>query len=117
VIYNFTGLNGDGGYPSSSVVVGKNGALYGTTQYGGGSTSSSPCSSAGVSGCGTAFQLTPPTTPGGPWTETILHSFTGQDGDGSIPLAGLALSSTGVLYGTTSSGGTAGNGTVFAIVP
>jgi hypothetical protein len=117
VIYNFTGLNGDGGYPSSSVVVGKNGVLYGTTQYGGGSTSASPCSSAGVSGCGTAFQLTPPSAPGGAWTETILHSFTGQDGDGSTPLAGLALSSTGVLYGTTSAGGTAGNGTVFAIVP
>jgi uncharacterized repeat protein (TIGR03803 family) len=117
VLYSFTGENGDGALPMASVVIGKNGVIYGTTAYGGSATTGSPCSSGGATGCGTAFQLTPPTTPGGPWTETILHSFTGQNGDGSIPLAGLALSSTGVLYGTTSAGGTAGNGTVFAIVP
>ena len=46
----------------------------------------------------------------------MLHSFTGQNGDGSTPLAGLALSSTGVLYGTTSAGG-AGAGVVFSIKP
>jgi len=34
-----------------------------------------------------------------------------------MPVAGLALSPDGVLYGTTSAGGTAGKGTVFAIVP
>jgi uncharacterized repeat protein (TIGR03803 family) len=61
--------------------------------------------------------LTPPSSPGGAWTETILHSFSGADGDGAIPLAGLVLSSTGILYGTTSAGGTAGRGTVFAVEP
>ncbi len=117
VIYSFTGINGDGAYPSASVVIGKNGLLYGTTQYGGSATSGSPCSYYGASGCGTVFQLTPPTTPGGSWTETVLHSFTGQTGEGSIPMAGLTLSSSGVLYGTTSGGGTAGKGTVFSIQP
>jgi uncharacterized repeat protein (TIGR03803 family) len=105
VIYSFTGANGDGTDPSASVVVGNNGVLYGTTQ-GGGST-----------GFGTVFKLVPPTALDGPWTETILHSFSDQNGDGATPLAGLALSSTGVLYGTTSAGGTAGKGTVFAIAP
>jgi len=54
---------------------------------------------------------------GGAWTEKVLHSFSDADGDGSMPLAALAMSSTGVLYGTTSAGGTAGKGTVFALVP
>jgi uncharacterized repeat protein (TIGR03803 family) len=117
VIYNFTGSDGDGAYPTANVVVDENGVLYGTTQYGGSATSGSPCSNSGVLGCGTVFELTPPATQGGAWTEKVLHSFSGQNGDGSIPVAGLALSSTGVLYGTTSAGGIAGKGTVFAIKP
>jgi uncharacterized repeat protein (TIGR03803 family) len=117
VIYNFTATNGDGEAPSAGVVVGKNGALYGTTQYGGSATSACPPSYYVLPGCGTVFGLTPPATPGGTWTEKVLHSFSGANGDGSMPVAGLALSSDGVLYGTTSAGGTAGKGTVFAIVP
>jgi uncharacterized repeat protein (TIGR03803 family) len=117
VIYSFTGVSGDGAYPSAGVVIGQHGVLYGTTEYGGSATSASPCSFYGATGCGTVFQLTPPTVPGGTWTETILHSFTGQNGDGSIPMAGLARSSSGVLYGTASAGGTAGKGTVFSVTP
>ena len=119
VIYSFTGQNGDGALPSGGVLVGKNGALYGTTQYGGSATAGSPCTLFGFSGsgCGTVFRLTPPATSGGAWTETILHSFTGQSGDGAIPLAGLTQASGGLLYGTTSLGGSAGLGTVFSIKP
>jgi len=117
VLYSFTGINGDGSYPVASVVVGKNGALYGTTQYGGNVTSVCPSSYYVLGGCGIVFELTPPTAPGGAWTETILHDFTGQNGDGALPVASLALSSTGVLYGTTSAGGAAGKGTVFAVKP
>ncbi len=116
VIYNFTGLNGDGAYPSASLVLGQNGVLYGTTQFGGGATSACPSSYYALAGCGTVFELTPPAA-GGSWTEKVLHSFSDADGDGSLPVAGLALSSAGVLYGTTSAGGTAGKGTVFAIAP
>jgi uncharacterized repeat protein (TIGR03803 family) len=117
VIYGFTAVKGDGAFPVSSVTVSKNGKIYGTTQYGGSATSGSPCSYSGITGCGTLFELTPPAAPGGPWTETILHSFTGQSGDGSLPVAGLVISSTGVLYGTTSEGGAYNKGTVFAIEP
>ena len=100
------------------MIVGPGGVLYGTTPYGGSSTSDSTCpaSYCVLGGCGTVFKLTPPTAPGGTWTETILHSFSGQNGDGATPLAGLTLSAAGVLYGTTAGGG-AGAGTVFAVKP
>src|SRR4051812_568733 len=44
--------------------VGKAGELYGTTY----------CCGEGP-GNGTVFELTPPAESGGPWTETVLHSF------------------------------------------
>jgi uncharacterized repeat protein (TIGR03803 family) len=49
---------------------------------------------------------------------TSLYSFTGTN-DGSGPLAGLVQDSDGYFYGTTSSGGQGGAGTVFrlTIVP
>jgi uncharacterized repeat protein (TIGR03803 family) len=119
VIYNFTGADGDGAIPLAGVVVGKSGAVYGTTSAGGSAASTSACPAAYYvfGGCGIVFELTPPASSGGAWTETILHSFSGADGDGAIPEAGLVLSPTGILYGTTSAGGTAGRGTVFAVEP
>ncbi len=114
VLYSFTGLNGDGAYPAANLILGENGSLYGTTQYGGSATSGSPCTSYGATGCGTVFEMMPPTTPGGTWTETVLYSFTGAS-DGANPTAPLLLSASGVLYGTTSAGGTAGWGTVFSL--
>jgi len=113
VIYTFTGINGDGVYPAAGVVLGKNGVIFGTTASGG---SGSACSWYGAAGCGTVFELTPPAAPGGAWTETILHSFTAQDGEGSLP-GPLTLGADGVLYGPTWYGGTAGGGTVFALKP
>jgi uncharacterized repeat protein (TIGR03803 family) len=77
------------------------GSLYGTTANGGSSKN------------GTAFQLTPPASGTGPWTETVLHTFSGSDG--ANPQAGLIFGPGGVLYGTTYAGGKSGNGTVFQI--
>jgi len=104
VLYSFTGANGDGQYPNANVTAGANGVLYGTTQSG------------GASDRGTVFQLTPPSAPGGAWTETVLYSFTGAS-DGGNPLCSMTLGSGGVLYGTASSGGTMGNGAVFELTP
>jgi uncharacterized repeat protein (TIGR03803 family) len=101
----------------AGLVFGKNGELFGTAEYGGSATSGSPCNFYGAPGCGTVFELTPPGTPGLPWTETVLHSFSGRKGDGGVPLAFLTLSRDGVLYGTTSSGGDSNLGTVFAVKP
>jgi uncharacterized repeat protein (TIGR03803 family) len=72
VLYNFTGING--ARPSAGVVIGKDGVLYGTTYWG------------GKIGNGTVFSLTPPTSPGDSWTETVLHNFTGGS-DGGWPFA------------------------------
>lgn len=47
---------------------------------------------------------------------TTLYNFTDLS-DGGFPEAGLVLSSAGALYGTTSTGGAAGWGSVFALVP
>lgn len=108
VLYSFTGGD-DGSQPNGGVAIGKDGVLYGTTFYGGAST-------ACTSGCGTVFLLKPPASSGSPWTETVLHSFSGSDG--SNPQGTLAIErSTGVVFGTTSTGGGSGNGTVFGILP
>jgi uncharacterized repeat protein (TIGR03803 family) len=115
VLYTFTGQDGDGALPVAGLVLGKNGSLYGTTEYGGSAASGSSCTSFGASGCGTIFELKPPLAPGRAWTETVLHSFTGIGGDGAAPQANLTAGPTGVLYGTTWAGGSAGYGTVFSI--
>jgi uncharacterized repeat protein (TIGR03803 family) len=45
----------------------------------------------------------------------VLHSFVGGTTDGGSPMAALIQGTDGNFYGTTSSGGTSGQGTVFKI--
>ena len=118
-IYNFTAENGDGSTPYAGVVVDANGVLYGTTEAGG-----LPDQNCAHGFCGIAFSLAPPSLSGVTWTETILHSFTGENGDGATPYAGVILGPDGVLYGTTAAGGSiqnqscgAGCGIVYELVP
>jgi hypothetical protein len=106
VLYSFNG-GSDGAYPQSGLVFDQSGNIYGTATSGG----IGNCN-AYVGGCGVVFELTP-TNSG--WTQTVLHSFTGGT-DGGVPEGGLALGSSGVLYGTTEAGGV-GNGTVFELSP
>jgi uncharacterized repeat protein (TIGR03803 family) len=84
------------------------GNLYGTTQFGGIVTDGCPC--------GTIFELSPPGSQGGVWTETILYVFQGGF-DASEPLGGVTFDQRGNLYGTTSIGGTNGTGTIFELSP
>jgi uncharacterized repeat protein (TIGR03803 family) len=101
LLYTFQGGNHDGAYPQAKVVFGNKGrTLYGTT--GGG----------GIDLLGTVFKLAP---AGSVWTETVLYQF--QFSDGSLPVAGLAVNASGVLFGTTENGGTPERGTVFRLVP
>jgi hypothetical protein len=105
LLYSFSG-GADGDGPSSGVVLGKDGALYGTTR--GGGSSQSNCSS-GI--CGTLFRLTPPANPGGAWTETILHRFDGKTHDEDIePSGSLVIDDHGALYGIDGAG-------VFQVMP
>ena len=100
VVYSFGSRGGDGQYPQSTLVQASDGNFYGTTTNGGAYVS-------GNSG-GTVFEVTP---SGG---EAVLHSFAAS-GDGDNPIGGLTIGSDGYLYGTTSAGGSNGNGTVFQI--
>jgi uncharacterized repeat protein (TIGR03803 family) len=100
-VYHFCAQNGctDGATPNE-VIQTSDGTLYGTTLYGGVGTT-----------VGTVFKLT---TSG---ALTTLWSFCTQSHctDGQNPLAGLVLGSDGLFYGTTSTGGANGFGTVFKI--
>ena len=114
VIYRFSGGD-DGAFPVGGLIFGSDGSLYGTTQMGGGGGT---ClnGSEGLYYCGTVFKLTPPATKGKPWTETILHSFTGGN-DGQFPSGSLVFDTSGNIYGTTNAGGSFNLGTVFEVTP
>jgi len=90
VLYSFTGGK-DGGDPAAGLVMGKNGALYGTTGY----------LNFGPALYGTVFGLAPPASPNGAWTETVLHTFSDMGGDGIYPTASLVVGKNGAIYGTT----------------
>jgi uncharacterized repeat protein (TIGR03803 family) len=95
-VYPFTGGT-DGGLPNGPLFL-NSGNFYGTTGTG------------GASGLGTVYQLT---TSG---SLTTLHAFTGSPPDGATPLAGVVTGSDGNFYGTTTSGGADGFGTVFRLI-
>jgi uncharacterized repeat protein (TIGR03803 family) len=90
--------NTDGEYPWATLVQGRDGNFYGTTQNGG----NTACSS----GCGTIFRITPD-------GKLTMFSFDGTNG--SQPFAGLVQDANGDFYGVTLTGGTANEGTVFKI--
>lgn len=101
-VYSFTG-GADGQFPSAPLIQAADGALYGTTDYGGVASS--------IFGYGTVFQL----TLDGNFTN--LYAFA-SGADGAHPWAsGLVQDADGFLYGTTVVGGDYGNGTVFLIGP
>jgi uncharacterized repeat protein (TIGR03803 family) len=103
VLYTFTGGT-DGGNPLSRVVFGPDGALYGSTAYGGIGT----CSYQGETGCGTVYKLQPQVTPckaiSCPWTETVLYHFTGG-ADGWAIAGDPVFDAAGSLYGIAEFGG------------
>ncbi|MGA8491566.1 MAG: choice-of-anchor tandem repeat GloVer-containing protein [Terriglobales bacterium] len=102
VLYIFKGNgSGDGNTPAGSVIIDAAGNLYGTTGYGG----TGNCVLLGTKvGCGTVYELSPPTEKGGPWIETVLYSFPTSK-QGYLPNGNLVFDSAGNLYGSTMFGG------------
>jgi uncharacterized repeat protein (TIGR03803 family) len=100
VLKNFSsfvnGTNSDGANPSGVLL------LYGSTIFG-----TTYCG--GISNRGTLFAIN---TNGTGFTN--LHNFKGYPSDGANPFAGLIISGN-TLYGTTSGGGSSGNGTIFKV--
>ena len=103
VLYRFSDGT-DGGRPMGGLVLVTAGNLYGVANSGG-----DPQGCGG--GCGVVFKV------GKSGKETVLHSFTGTNGDGQQP-EGVTLvrDSAGNLYGTTPYGGTPVNGSTFGTV-
>lgn len=98
LLHAFTAGAADGARPAGSL------SLAGTKFYG--------MTSDGGSGSGTAFAMN---TDGSGFS--LLHSFSGGVGDGTVPYGSLTLSGT-KLYGMTYSGGNAvatGTGTLFSM--
>ena len=114
-LYVFT-IASKGVIPYSTLVIGRDGKLYGTTAFGG----IGPCLAYGHTGCGTVFTLQNPVTfchtSYCPWIETPLYKFSGG-ADGSNPYGGaLVFDQAGNVYGTTYAGGT-GSGVVYKLTP
>ncbi len=107
VLHRFVGRqeDGDGSSPIAGLTIGSHGTLYGTTPWG------------GIARNGTVFELRHPATAGGAWAYSVLHRFTSHIGDGAEPGGGVVIGKNGTLYGTTTKGGTWGNGVVFKLTP
>jgi len=92
----------DGYLPLSGLTLGPDGAFYGTTWGGGGG---------GSGGDGTVYRLNPATSS----SHSVIYRFSGPDGYHPLE-AELTFDSAGNMFGTTSYGGSSGQGNVFELV-
>ena len=88
-------------YPYAAPIIDSSGNLYGTTAYG------------GANNGGTIWKL--PYLGGGQYgTLTVLFSFDNDNNypepNGTNPMSGLVMDASGNLYGTTTCGGSGGEG-------
>jgi uncharacterized repeat protein (TIGR03803 family) len=97
LLYSFPGYRGS----QSSLIMDKQGNLYGTTVEG------------GKYGAGGVFKLTPSEYG---WTYTSLHDFSGAE-DGYGPMGQIVMDGNGNLYGTASAAGPYKYGVVWEITP
>jgi uncharacterized repeat protein (TIGR03803 family) len=86
--------------PNAGLVQATDGNFYGATTFGGNTI----CN---INGCGTLFEFTLNSGL------SALHSFDGADGN--YPTSSLLQATNGILYGTTTAGGSEGEGTVFSL--
>src|ERR1035438_8921410 len=104
-VVTFNGANG--ATPVAALIQGTDGNFYGTTSFGGATSTNGTGSDAS----GAIFEITPS------GTYTLLYSFTGGT-DGSVPAGALYQGDDGNFYGTTSgNNGQNGSGTIFRFKP
>jgi len=108
ILHNFdSAVGSDGKYPWPSLVIGNDGALYGTCS--GGGTGTSPAQNFGA---GIVFKLN---MVGSGYT--ILYNFGSTSADGYSPRSTLVRASDGGLFGTTPLGGELNRGVLFRLAP
>jgi len=99
-LYTFTN-----GYPLGLMLA--NGVLYGAfdglAQNG--------------SNCGTVFELKPPATRSGAWTETLLHTFAPTNTDGCSPVFSPVVGAGGAILGLTYTRGAYDFGGLYELLP
>ena len=111
VLHAFDGTD-SGRTPVGGLVFDSSGALFGATFDG--PTYDSRWQL--FEGDGSIFRLTPPSAPGGAWSETTLHEFR-KGVDGAGPSGELAFGGDGALYGTTAVGTPGRGGGVYRLAP
>jgi len=97
------GSGPQGSEPTSSLTFDSHGNLYGITEIG------------GTHDQGTVFELSPGAA--GNWAEQVLFSFNSSGTGGALPNSGVIIDTAGNLYGTTTTAGANGGGTVFELSP
>jgi hypothetical protein len=97
-----TYVKSEDGCPTGNLLADRNGNVFGVTQDG------------SANGWGSVFELTPSS---GGWTETLLHTFTGDADDGGAPYSELIADDAGNLYGTATDCASGCWGTVFELSP
>jgi uncharacterized repeat protein (TIGR03803 family) len=113
IVYRFPEHSGDAANPKAGFIFDRAGNLYATSEEGGPTYQ------------GSVFKLVPPSAPSGPWTDSVLYTFTSANHGATYPATNLAFGQGGLLYGTTPYGGTGscvftkikGCGTVFEVNP
>ena len=104
VLFNFPAGGAFGDRPDGDLIIGGDGALYGTAAAG------------GARDRGVVYRLNPPRGQDTGWTCSLLTSFTGRYGDAS-PEGGVVFGHGGTLVGTTAGAAKYQQGTVFELIP
>ena len=99
VLHHFDGGMGEGYRPEGTLILGTDGALYGTTRKG------------GQGNIGSVYKLQPDGS-----AFATLRSFSVCGGDGSESSSRLLAAGDGYLYGTTLKGGAFEFGTIFKVL-
>ena len=103
-LVTFDTMNGAG--PNAGVIVGPDGDFYGTTVSGGLNNTGTIYKVTSMGDLMTLYSFSPVTT-----------TYPYMNGDGGYPIAALTLGNDKNFYGTTYSGGTNGEGSVYRLNP